>query len=1290
MQETRYHLGINLGHDQSAALIRDGEIIVAIQQERLDRIKYSVGLTFQSPSDPRTIHLPDEAITYCLDACGISLDDVSTITANMPGIDYGPYILQRKLPEALRGKIRTLPSHHLAHAYTAYWPSGFDDALILAVDATGSTDADHRTESYSLFEAHDGRIDLLHKETVAGHLAELSTLGFVYEYISRKAGFVSDPKSSLLSVPEAGKLMGLAPYGGPHGNWQRWFQRRPGDYSLGISAYDIFLEVAALEKRYDDGKEKPHLRSYLVDLAFKVQEELEQALLHIVALAIRNTGLDKLCLAGGVALNSVANYRLLERLNLQDIFVFPAAGDSGIAVGCGLWAYATQENGRRRKKLRRAALGRAYTDAEVRDALDRFRDRIHVATLSGEQSIHKTAEALAAGSIVARYEQRSEYGPRALGHRSILADPTFEKMRDILNARVKFREPFRPFAPIIPEEAVTEVFEQQTPAPFMLLVSRIRPEYRPRIPAVTHCDGTGRVQTLTAQDNPFLYALCYQAQAKRGGPPVVLNTSFNVAGKPIVETPEEAIETFLETDIDYLCMDDHWITKKGMPIKGYQEHLARVAETPFPRGLERGQPSVMDMMARLDRALFFGETEDAPWTPEELRQLSAEGGKFKETSALFPDNPFGHPFHSQLSPETVLLLDPLGQSQLIRLGCRRKSIDCSLDQVKLLLGLLHGSAEYMETLRTAYQYTTAEWEHALAWGREQIEEFGLAPQHGGALPLFDTAREEDDPLAQSGERALEAFEDERFSLYTFLSQFRAVLQRADYTEQAIRGRLDVSTLQEIEPTYLHYYDRFQLPRDDLGDLIRLFLLRVALPKSRIEALFAPLAFHTLVRLGLFIPRGSEWGSRIDVYCVDGLFIATDHRYMFLDEDRLGEDPVMYIGLDSLGLVHTAPRYPADALLDLCTGSGVQALAASRYAKKVYGVDLSPRAIRFARFNAQLNGVRNVEFRLGDLYAPVRGMEFDTILANPPFVPSPTDELRFRDGGPRGESVLREIIRGASDFLGSDGKLHIVSDLADVDHFEDKLDRWWQGGSVQKLLLQTADRNEILFSVAHSHHPFSQSFEAYNREIEQWVRNIRDAGLQAINFGYLFIHRIPGRRGGYSSRIIHNPNTPIHGLVKHYLAQQALLDDSERCLGLFLMVSPHVRVRAEMTPGKPRLSVEIHADDNPFYSRYKVDNAILRILHVITTQATRLADLGDENERGHVLDLVHKGILHLCEQPPEPLRGPWLSLDSWGTQEDDLGASRSRSDKVSPIIIEELESKTTPTCLSSYMRRRVIY
>ncbi len=1293
-----YHLGINLGHDRAAALVKDGEIVVAVHQERLDRLKHSIGLLHQSAGDPTQIQLPDEAIRYCLDYCGIGLNDVASITANMPGVDHGPDILRRKLPPELADRVRQVPSHHMAHAYSAYWPSGFEDALVLVVDASGNVMTDRKTESYSLYTGHGRTLTELYAHRVPSHLASLSTLGFIYEYVSRKAGFVTEIGSAI-SVPEAGKLMGLAPYGSSQPYWRRWLEVRDQSYEIGISAYDIFLEIAALEKRHDDGKGKAYLRPYLVDLACKVQDELEDALRHIVGRAVEETGLRKLCIAGGVALNSVANYKLLAELDLEDIFIFPAAGDAGIAAGCALWANATEQENCARRKIRQATLGKPYDDNVIQLAISKYRDHLQVEKLDSQQVVERSARALAKGHIVARVEGRSEFGPRALGHRSIMADPNFAEMKAILNARVKFREAFRPFAPVIPIEDISEVFSQNVASPFMLLVSPIKEEYWSKIPAVTHHDGTGRVQTVTQEENPYFYAVCRKLPELRNGPPVLLNTSFNVAGQPIVETPEEAIGTFLRTDIDYLCLENLWISKRDVPVKGYEKHLHLVSESQMPHGLESKDEPLLGLMRKLDRALFQGEVDSCPWTREELKALSREGARFKETSVLFSDNPFDRAFSTALSMDIVLLLDPLGKSRIVDNRGVAPVSEYTFEQIKLLMAVLAEDATPLEKMRLEQQATTKEWEHTLAWAVDQLHRYRLVPKSeverqrqadtpwseslltvcesqekavavggaGGEWRIHQQSQQMETPNSKNG-RTLAPFADPDFMSYEVLEALYAFLQRAGYEATTVSTLLGIKSLQFLEPTHFHYYDKFRLPHNDLGDLVRLFLLHVEMDEQRLRALLGGAIFDHLDRLGILVPRGSRWICRVQLFSVDGLYLATDHRFMIDEKDQLQESPVMYIGLDSQGLVHTAPRYPSTKALDLCTGSGVQALVASRYACEVIGVDLNPRAIRFARFNAQLNGIRNVRFVGGDLYGAVPGESFDIILANPPFVPSPEERLAFRDGGAQGENILSRIVQGAADHLRPAGRLHIVTDLVNIDSYQEKLEAWWRGGAAHMLVLQTADRDDMQFAVPHSHAPFGQSYQEYNEEVERWVSNFHSAGIKAVNFGYVLIHRVAdGKPSSYYRRTIHNPNEPIHEQVNRYFEQRRLLARPDKD-DLYVTMHEDVRFRVEYGVRSPNREVRIHCPGNPYYTTYVLTEGMGRILKTIALGNFRWGRL---NTKHWLLDLIYKGILHVSLHAQR------------NASEPDRRRFPRDSDEVSSVV-REMETETTPTCLSSYL------
>ena len=1288
---SHYHLGINLGHERSVAIVQDGKIVVAIEQERLDRQKYSPGYMLHSPGDATQIQIPHEAIQYCLDTIGIKMGDLTTITANMPGTDYSPDILRRMLsPEAVT-KVQTLPSHHLAHAYSAYYPSGFEDAIVLVVDASGST-IDRQTESYTIYTGKDGQLTTLHSETVTAHLAGISTLGFIYEYVTRKAGFVSQISDKIRHA-ESGKLMGLAPFGKEQPNFHRWINTMQDDFSLKISAYDIFLEVAALEKLYDRGEGKAYLRPYLVDLAYKVQQELEQALLHIVGLAVKTTGLKKLCIAGGVGLNSVANYQLLHQLNLDDIFIFPAAGDSGISAGCALWAYHTVAGGNKRVAMTQAGLGRTYGIDRVKVALDKFAGDIVVTELTTAETIARSAQALAEGNVVARFAGGSEYGPRALGHRSIIADPTFKRMKDIVNARVKFREAFRPFAPVIPLESISTVFEQDIAAPFMLVVPQIKPEFHAVIPGVTHVDGTGRVQTVTPTANPYFHSLCHELVKVRQGPPVLLNTSFNIAGQPIVETPEEAIATFLGTDIDYLSIDNFWIGKAHVPVLNYTAHLTKVGSSNLPQGLPSNAPAVTELMVQLDRALFGTKLPTCPWSPSELKKLSGEGAIYKETSRLFPDTPGIGQIHTCLATNIVLLPDPLGKSAIVDLTQKIKPSTYSWSEVQLLLAVRSGNIKDLESLRLRSQLTPHELAKNIAWAQAQLDKYQLTQAHSLLLPLTP-----DTELDETAHQTFAPFADSSFSARQSLRQLHDCLRQAEYTEANISNLLGVTSQQQLEPTRLHYYDRHSLPDNTLGNLIRLFHLRVSLPVATLHQLFGESLFTNLAHLGLLIPRDSKfvtqidpthekWSSRVDLFDAAGLYIATDHRYMLLPEDRIDEDPVMYLGMDSMGLVYTAPRIAAGRVLDLCTGSGVQALTASRYAGQVVGIDINPRALRFARFNAQLNGIENVEFALGNLYDAVEG-HFETILANPPFVPSPSEDYRFRDGGANGEEILAQIINGSADRLTPTGKLFIVTDLVDLSEYRGKLAHWWNGGAAHQLILHTADRDDILFSVPHSHAPFGQTICEYNAELDRWVQNFHEAGLTAVNFGYILVQRVTGEnKGSYYTRTIHNPHRPIYDRVQDYFQQRNLLARTDAGK-YYLTINPDLRFRCEIDPNTGSQQIEIFAPDNLYFTTYPIGNLIYLGLQEILQTRPQCRTYVNPQNRAWIYDLICKGVLVLL--PTRPELDPTLPNLPVVSNAFDLARTSQRGTQPSSttneeLSITELQTKTTPTCLSSYLR-----
>ena len=1257
----QFHMGINLGHDRSVAVVKDGEILVAIEQERLDGIKHSVGFMLQASQSLRQIQVPGDCIRYCLDALDLPLSSMATITANMPGREHGPEILRGKFSRDISQLVRTVPSHHLAHAYSAFWPSGFDEALVLVADGSGSTVYQPCqgwiTESFSLYIASQGRLKPLHLESVQAHLAGLSTLGFVYDFISRKAGFETRIGDSI-SYPEAGKLMGLSAYGRPHEALFPWFQPIHGEPRVSISAYDIFLEVAALEKTYDQGEGPAYFRPWLVDLAYKVQQELETALIHIVSVAKQQTGLNTLCMAGGVALNSVANQKILRHCGLDDIFVFPAAGDNGIAAGCALWAYAELEGGTNRPTLRRATLGSAPTAESLTHAREQYADLIEVEEKSTVEMVDAVAAALAKGSIVARFEAGAEFGPRALGHRSILADPMYARMKDVVNARVKFREAFRPFAPVIPLERASEVFDIATNSPFMLLVVDVKPEFQSLLPAITHADGTGRLQTCTEEDNPFLTALCNSLCNVRGGVPVLLNTSFNVAGQPIVETPEEAIATFLSTDIDYLALDHLWIRKRHEPVRNYVEHEAALHEESLPRGLSGAVPSMLPLMSELDRALFHGARSQR-WTPNELRQLSIEGARFKSTSRLFPDHGFVAPLNTNLGPNAVLLLDPLGLCTLA--DPTDQQLGCSLNrqQVELLLASRSSFDQCPQELRSHLGLSHREFDEAVRCLLQDVARFGLEASDG----WISSPDVDDSLLPEDVTQPLAPFADPEFRIEATLHSFSSFLRRHDYSEDSIAALLGLTSLQSLEPTHLYWHSAFQLPDTPLADLVRLFLLRDTLQCGRVSELLTPKVVNALLCLGLLVAdEKGDLSSTVDLFCSGGMVFATDHRYQLREGDCLDEDPVMYIGMDSHGLVQTAPRQSVDSVLDLCCGSGVQGLVASRYSIRVVAVDLNPRAVRFARFNAQLNGIRNYDVRLGNLYEPIGEERFDVILANPPFVPSPEMGLKFRDGGIRGETVLREILSGADQHLNPDGRVCVVTDLVDAQRYSEKLISWWGEGRFEALILTTADRDEILFSVPHCHSPFGQSLEAYNNKLGCWINNFRDARLEAVNFGYLLVWKCAGSlESKVTSRIIHNPSRPIYFDVEDWREQQQLWYSSDAD-DLYVRLHPEARLCHEHNSCGGESTYSLSVPDRDFFTSYQLSERVYNELCHLSSVRPKFSQLQNDSS-GWLYQLHQLGLVQLVSTVAD------LS---------------DQSQPDSTFEIEQHATKTTPTCLSSYL------
>jgi carbamoyltransferase len=334
----------------------------------------------------------------------------------------------------------------------------------------------------------------------------------------------------------------------------------------------------------DESWEKSASMSHWEDVAWRVQDDTERVLIKRAIWLREATGAKHLTIAGGVGLNCVANGRILREAGYDDIWIQPAAGDDGIAIGCAYYGHLAILNKPRTFVQKHSFLGKEYKEKDIEDATSQTSIRLQIKAARSDDIFAESAKLLSEGNIFGWFQGGSEFGPRALGNRSILADPRKAEMKDILNSRVKFRQPFRPFAPIVLLERSDEVFEGRGESPFMLLVKAVRPDWKDRIPAIVHVDGTARIQTVREETNPRLYRLLKEFD-KLTGVPVLLNTSFNIKGEPIVETPVDAVDCFLGTGMDYLVLHDTLIGKSQLH-KMYAP-LRKAFWEGFQRGVDR-------------------------------------------------------------------------------------------------------------------------------------------------------------------------------------------------------------------------------------------------------------------------------------------------------------------------------------------------------------------------------------------------------------------------------------------------------------------------------------------------------------------------------------------------------------------------------------------------------------------------------------------------------------------------------------------------------------------------------
>ena len=593
-------------HDSAAALVEDGRIVAAAQEERFTRRKHDAGY-------------PARAIAWCLDEAGVAPAGIDRVAFyDKPFLKFerlletyvalaprgfgsfrlaAPIWIKEKLfqKDLLRRKLRALDpdvdwsarllftEHHQSHAASAFYPSPFHDAVVLTMDGVGE---------WATTSAAVGRGTEL---TITREIHFPHSLGLLYSAFTYYLGFKVNSGEY--------KVMGLAPYGEPkHAQaiLDHLIDLKPdGTFRLDLDYFDYCTGLRMTGRRFDrlfgGPRRTPEaaLTQRHMDLAASVQAVVEEAVLRLTRSLRAETGIPRLCLAGGVALNCVANGKVLRDGRFDDLWVQPAAGDAGGALGAALAASHGTCGAPRRSSggdaMRGALLGPAFGPDEIRGALDAAGARYE--TLSDEALIDAAAEALAAGKALAWFQGRMEFGPRALGNRSILADPRAPAMQRTLNLKVKHRESFRPFAPSVPRADAADWFELDRDSPYMLLVTGVQPARRrqaaeaesarvgldrlhvPRseIPAVTHVDYSARVQTVHPETNPRYHALLDAFKA-RTGCPVLVNTSFNVRGEPIVCTPADAFRCFMGTDLDRLAIGNCFLCKEDQDPALAREH----------------------------------------------------------------------------------------------------------------------------------------------------------------------------------------------------------------------------------------------------------------------------------------------------------------------------------------------------------------------------------------------------------------------------------------------------------------------------------------------------------------------------------------------------------------------------------------------------------------------------------------------------------------------------------------------------------------------------------------------
>ena len=548
------------GQDSAAALIIDGEIVAAAEEERFNNQKHSAAF-------------PEGAIRYCAEQAGIDLNEID---AFVHAFDYSAYRIhhtrtdlskrryqqvydreqllkqmQRSLPEIQDCEEKFMQvEHHIAHAASACYTSGWDECLVAVLDGMGEV------HGITVWHAKGGELENLHRQS-ADH-----SLGVLYSLVTLHLGFDFNSDEY--------KIMGLAPYGNPE-TYRAFFEEHVQFADGGSLHIPILGMNKSPEEREVYLRTREYLSEHLIpardpddevedahrDVAAALQVCLNKAINHVCSHFAKATGLRRLAMAGGVALNCTANGKLLESGLFDEIYVQPAAGDDGAALGAALAVSAARDKVNN-KRMDVPFFGPDYAQQEIEDVIAGYGDKIEVQRFDSLlDTCANAAQCVADGQVIAWCRERMEFGPRALGHRSILADPGNPKMRDRVNAMVKMREAFRPFAPAVTVETAHQWFEVEEgqELPYMIFIVHVREAHREALPAITHVDGTARLQTVAAESNPSFYELLKHV-GQTTGREMLLNTSFNVKGQPMVNSPTEAIDTFLGTGIDVLFLED--------------------------------------------------------------------------------------------------------------------------------------------------------------------------------------------------------------------------------------------------------------------------------------------------------------------------------------------------------------------------------------------------------------------------------------------------------------------------------------------------------------------------------------------------------------------------------------------------------------------------------------------------------------------------------------------------------------------------------------------------------------